>query len=162
VGGIAGMLHAFAAHPDQWRDVKADRSLVRGAFEEALRWTSPVQTFFRTTTREVEIAGASIPEGDKVLLFLGAANRDPRHWPDPDRFDIRRKGGGHVGFGVGIHGCLGQVIGRVEGEIVLNALLDQIDELELIGPPKFRLNNTLRSFASIPVRARRGDPLVRY
>ena len=81
-----------------------------------------VQTFFRTTTKPVTVAGVQLEDGQKVLLFLAAANRDPRKWEDPDRFDIRRKTLGHVGFGAGIHGCVGQAVARMEGEIILTEL----------------------------------------
>jgi cytochrome P450 len=110
-----------------------------------------VQTFFRTTTRDVEIAGARIPEGEKVLLFLGAANRDPRRWEDPDRFDIRRNANGHVGFGMGIHRCVGQTVARVEGEIMLAALAKRVERIEISGKPERKANNTLLAWNSIPV-----------
>jgi cytochrome P450 len=84
-----------------------------------LRFESPVQTFFRTTTRPVEVAGVPLGEGEKVLLFLAAANRDARRWEHPDRFDITRRATGHLAFGVGIHGCVGMAVARMEGEIVL-------------------------------------------
>jgi cytochrome P450 len=113
-----------------------------------------VQTFFRTTTRAVEIAGTTLPEGEKVLLFLAAANRDPRRWSDPDRFDIRRKAAGHVGFGYGIHQCVGQMVARLEAEVFLSALLGRVAEFELDGAPAFRLNNTLRGLESLPLRIR--------
>ncbi len=101
VNGIAAAIYALASHPDQWNLLRQDPSLVKLAFEETVRWESPVQTFFRTTTREVEVSGRRIPAGEKVLLFLGAANRDPRRWTNPDSFDIRRNASGHVGFGMG-------------------------------------------------------------
>jgi cytochrome P450 len=80
--------------------------MTRRAFDEVLRWDSPVQTFFRTTTRETVLAGTAIPEGSKVLLFLAAANRDPRQWEYPEKFDLQRRVSAHVGFGAGIHACL--------------------------------------------------------
>ena len=97
------------------RTVAADPSLARAAFEEAVRLESPVQTFFRTTTRDVTIGGETIQEGSKVLMFLGAANRDPRRWERPDDYDITRRNAGHVGFGTGIHGCVGAALARLEG-----------------------------------------------
>jgi cytochrome P450 len=111
-----------------------------------------VQTFFRTATRPVTIAGTSIDAGQKVLLFLAAANRDPRHWDDPARFDIRRKTGGHVGFGAGIHLCVGAAFARMEGEAMLTALARSVARLELAGDPVRRLNNTLSGFESLPLR----------
>ena len=110
-----------------------------------------MQTFFRTTSRPVEIAGATIEEGAKVLLFLAAANRDPRKWADPDRFDITRQASGHVGFGFGIHQCLGQMVARMEAEAVATALLTHVAEIRATGPARRRLNNTLHAIGELPV-----------
>jgi 4-methoxybenzoate monooxygenase (O-demethylating) len=114
-----------------------------------------VQTFFRTTTRPVEIEGKRIGEGEKVLLFFAAANRDPRRWEKPDQLDIRRNATGHVAFGTGIHGCVGQTIARLEADVMLAAFADRVEAFELTGAPRRRLNNTLRGFASLPLRVRR-------
>jgi 4-methoxybenzoate monooxygenase (O-demethylating) len=120
-----------------------------------VRLESPVQTFFRTTTRAVDIGGDTIPEGRKVLMFLGAANRDPRRWEHPDTYDITRRNAGHVGFGTGIHGCLGAVLARLEGEVVLGALARKVRSIEIAGTPTRRYNNTLRGLTSLPVTIRR-------
>jgi cytochrome P450 len=151
VTGIANMIYAFALHPGQWRMLRGNPSLRRKAFEEALRWDSPVQTFFRTTTRAVELGGTVLPAGAKILLFLAAANRDPRRWDQPERFDISRQASGHVGFGFGIHQCLGQMVARLEAETLLEALLPRVAEIRLAGTPVRRLNNTLHAFFSMPV-----------
>ena len=151
VNGIAHMLLAFATHPDAWDQVKAQRTLARTVFDESLRWDSTVQTFFRTTTREVPVAGCVIPEGAKVLLFLAAANRDPRYWTEPERFDPARKNAGHVGFGFGLHQCLGQMLARQEAEVVLNSLLARVESIRLAGPVTRRLNNTLHALHSLPL-----------
>ena len=86
-----------------------------------------------------------------MLLFLGAANRDPRRWPDPDRFDIKRNVSGHVGFGMGIHRCIGLPVARLEVEIMLTALAQRVERIEITGQPQRRLNNTLRAWNSLPV-----------
>ncbi len=155
VNGIANLVLAFAQNPDQWHKLRADPSLAKKAVEESLRWGGVVQTFFRTTSRAVDIVadvgGGTIPEGSKVLLFLAAANRDPRKWDRPDAFDITRSASGHVGFGFGIHQCLGQMVARMEAEAVLDALIDQVSEIRLADPPVYRLNNTLRALARVPV-----------
>ena len=151
VNGLAAAIYAFASNPDQWSILRAEPALAKQAFEEAIRWESSVQTFFRTTTREVEIAGARIPEGEKVLLFLGAANRDPRRWTEPDRFDIRRNANGHVGFGMGIHRCVGQTVSRLEGEILLMALVRRVERIEFTAQPVRKPNNTLLAWSSLPV-----------
>ena len=152
VNGLANAILAFATHPEQWQRVRADRSLIKPAFDEVLRWESPVQTFFRTTTRAVEVAGISVPEGAKVLLFLGAANRDPRKWPEPDKFDVARRPQGHVGLGAGIHSCVGQLVARLEAEVIFAALADRVAAFDLIATPQRKPNNTLRSLSRLEVR----------
>ena len=151
VNGIANMIYAFAQHPDQWQRLRAEPALAKKAFEESLRWDGTVQTFFRTTSRRVEVENATIPEGSKVLLFLAAANRDPRHWERPDAYDIARSASGHVGFGFGIHQCLGQMVARMEAEAVLTALIPRVAEIRLAGSPMRRINNTLHALAVLPV-----------
>ena len=152
VYGLGNALFAFATHPDAWGQLRADPSLARSAFEEVLRFESSVQTFFRTTTCETELGGIPLPQGAKVLLFLGAANRDPRRWDSPDSFDITRKASGHVAFGYGIHSCVGQMVARLEGEIVLRAFAERLERLELAGDPIRRMNNTLRGLTSLPLQ----------
>jgi cytochrome P450 len=152
VTGIAAVVHAVATHPGQWERLRQDRTLLPRAFEEAVRLESPVQTFFRTTTTEVSLGDAVIEPGRKVLMFLGAANRDPRRWHDPDRFDLDRDPSGHVAFGMGLHQCVGQHIARLEAMAVLDALLDRVSSVELAGEPHRHLNNTLRGWEHMPVR----------
>ena len=154
VSGIGAALYCLARFPDQFRRLREDPGLTRHAFEEAVRFESPVQTFFRTTTRPVEIGGQRLGEGEKVLMFLGAANRDPRRWERPDEYDIKRPLSGHVAFGNGIHACVGQLLARLEGECVLAALARQVEAIEISGPVRRRYNNTLRGLASLPLRLR--------
>jgi len=151
VNGIANLVHAFAQNPAQWQQLRADPALARRAVEESLRWGGVVQTFFRTTSRRVETAGGTMAEGSKVLLFLAAANRDPRQWDDPDRFTITRNASGHVGFGFGLHQCLGQMVARMEAQAVLDALILRVARIAPRAPARVRLNNTLRALASVPV-----------
>ncbi|HEY4460672.1 MAG TPA: cytochrome P450 [Pseudonocardiaceae bacterium] len=155
VNGLAALLYAFACHPDQWARLRDRPSLARTAFDEAVRWESPVQTFFRTATRDTEICGTTIPDGRKILMFLGAANRDPRRWNNPDAFDLSRDPSGHVGFGMGIHQCVGQHVARLESEALLGALAARVETIEIAGPVRRHLNNTLRSWESLPVRVTR-------
>ena len=155
VTGIAAVLHAVATHPDQWQRLRADRSLLPRAFEEAVRLESPVQTFFRTTTTDTRIGDTVIAPERKVLMFLGAANRDPRRWDTPARFDLSRDPSGHVGFGMGLHQCVGQHVARLEATTLLDALLDRVESIELTAPPRRHLNNTLRRWESMPVRVTR-------
>jgi cytochrome P450 len=152
VHGLSAVLYAFAANPGQWQRLRGQPSLARVAFDEAVRWESPVQTFFRTATTDITVGESTIPDGAKILMFLGAANRDPRRWADPDRFDLTRDPSGHVGFGMGIHQCVGQHIARLEAESVLTALARRVTRLELAGPARRHHNNTMRAWRSIPIR----------
>ena len=151
--GLGNALCALARHPEQWAALHADPQLMKFAFDEALRWESPFQTFFRTSSVDAEIAGTTIPKDTKVVLFLGSANRDPRHWGEnAEKFDVHRSTSGHVGFGTGIHQCVGQLVARLEADLILGALARRAARLELDGDPVPKLNNTLRGWASVPVR----------
>ena len=152
VNGLGNALYALAHHPDAYATLQADPSLARPAFEEALRWESAVQTFFRTTAVDTQIAGHAIPADTKVLCMLAAANRDHRKWPDPERYDIQRRPSGHMAMGTGIHGCVGQAVARLEGELVLSAVARKVKRIEPAGTHTRRLNNTLRAFATLPLR----------
>jgi 4-methoxybenzoate monooxygenase (O-demethylating) len=151
VNGIGNMMLAFAENADEWAKLRANAKLAPRAFEESLRFDSTVQTFFRTAARNAEIDGITIPEGSKLLLFFAAANRDPRRWDAPDRFNIERVSSGHLGFGYGIHQCLGQMMARMEAEVLLEALVPRVRRLRLTGMPVRRINNTLHALASLPI-----------
>jgi cytochrome P450 len=152
VYGLGNALYCFASYPEQWTILHENPSLIRLAFEEVLRFEAPVQTFFRTTTKDIDVAGQRLGEGEKVLLFLAAANRDPRRWERPDHFDVRRRATGHMTFGTGIHGCVGQAVARLESEAVFGALAKRVASFELTGEPSRRLNNTLRGLDTLPLR----------
>jgi cytochrome P450 len=152
VMGIGALLYCFATNPDQWQALRANPQLARNAYNETLRYLGPAQTFARTTTRAVEVEGIEIPEGQKVSLFLAAANRDPRRWEAPDRFDIQRKAAGHVGFGHGIHVCVGQMLARFETQALLSSLVEQVRAIELAGDPEWRINNALHGLGRLPLR----------
>jgi cytochrome P450 len=107
--------------------------------------------FFRTTTRAVEFDGVMVPPDTKVLMMAASANRDPRKWDDPDRFDINRKSAGHVAFGTGIHACVGQMVARLELEMILTAIVSRVRHIEIAAEPRRKLNNTVRQFGSLPV-----------
>jgi cytochrome P450 len=148
---IGNALYAFAENPAQWQALRDNPALVRPAYDEMLRWESPIQTFFRTTTKPVEIGGVPIPADAKILLFLASANRDPRKWDDPERFDITRRAQGHVAFGAGIHLCVGQMLARLEAEMIFAALAARVARIELAGEPQRKISNTLRQFGSLPI-----------
>ena len=152
VYGLGNALYCFARYPQQWTTLRENPSLMRLAFAEVLRFEAPVQTFFRTTTRAVDVGGVHLGEGEKVLLFLAAANRDPRRWERPDEFDVRRRATGHMTFGTGIHGCVGQAVARLEAEAVFGALAKRVTSFEMTAEPGRRLNNTLRGLDTLPLR----------
>ncbi|WP_238365714.1 cytochrome P450 [Mesobacterium pallidum] len=152
VDSIGLCLKALAERPDQYALLRADPSLARNAFEEATRYDSSSQSIFRTTLCETEIEGQKIGKHEKVMSFLGSAGRDPERWEDPDTFDITRKIKGQIGYGVGIHGCVGQMFARLEGEVLIRAVAEQVERLELTGTPEFRLNPGLRGLDKMPMR----------
>jgi 4-methoxybenzoate monooxygenase (O-demethylating) len=151
ISAFTAALWSLATHSEQWAALRQDPSLARAAFEEAIRFEGPIQTFFRTTTRDTNLGGVAMGPGEKVLLLLAGANRDAEKFPDPDRFDITRRTVGHVGYGFGIHVCVGQVVARLEGEALLGAIARQARTIRLVGEPTRRYNNTLRTFGSLPM-----------
>lgn len=153
IHALGNALWCLATHPEQFAALRADPTQARTAFEEALRFEAPVQTFFRTTTCETELDGAVIPAGEKILLFLAGANRDHRQWgEDAETFDVTRRATGHLGFGFGVHACVGMAMARLEGDAVLSALARHASAIELAGEPRRMLNNTLRGLESLPIR----------
>jgi cytochrome P450 len=129
---IALAMWAVLSHPEAHRDLLADRSLVRAAVEETLRWAGPVGTSTRQTTRPVTLAGTDLPEGALIGAVLSSANRDPRRFREPDRFDVHRKEGQHLAFAAGTHFCLGAWFGRHLARVSIEILLTRLPELELV------------------------------
>lgn len=152
VTGIGNAVWCLGKNPDQYDRLTADPSLARQAFEEVLRYTSPVHAFCRTATAPTEVSGVAIPEAAKILCVLGAANLDPLKWPDADRFDITRKATGHVAFGTGIHGCVGQSVARGELEALLQALAAKVKRIEFLEEPVWRANNAIHALDRMPMR----------
>ena len=151
VNAIGNALWCFANHPEQWQKLRANPALSRSAFEEVLRFEAPFQSYFRTTTKDTSLAGTAIPGNPKFFMSVGAANRDPRRWDQPGTFNIERQTTGHMGFGGGIHGCVGQMIARLEVEVLLTAMASRIARIEVSGPTTPRLNNVLRGFDTLPL-----------
>jgi cytochrome P450 len=136
--GLTGTLFKLLAeNPDQRALLRRDSSLIPAAVEETMRWATPLQLTARTTTQEVTLHGVTIPKGGRVVLVVGAANRDERQFPDPDKFDITRGRFRHLGFGEGVHGCLGAPLARLEAKIAAEEALPVLGDYQLSGPPVF-------------------------
>jgi cytochrome P450 len=133
---ISGGLVALAESPEQWERLRNDRALVPVAAEEMLRWTTPVISFMRTATREVELGGTTVAAGEPVLMLYGSADRDESVFPNADRFDAGRDPNHHVAFGFGTHFCLGAALARLELRIVLEQMLDRYATVATAGPVK--------------------------
>lgn len=152
ISGISSTLMFLSQRPELWQLFRKDRTRLKFAFEESLRLESPIQSFFRCTTQETDLGGMRLNADVKVQVFIGAANRDPRRWTDPDTFDINRPATTNLAFGHGIHACVGQMIARMEAEAVLTALLDRCSAMEPRGEPEYRLLNCLRTIEELPLR----------
>ena len=154
---IGNGLRAFLLFPEQLERLRHERSLIKSAIEEILRYDSPVQLTGRAVLEDdVEIAGTPVARGQQVLTLLGAANRDPRTFDEPDTFDIGRVGPAPISFSAGIHYCLGAALARLEGQIVFSTLVDRYSTIEPAWPddqpPAYRNNLVLRGLESLPVR----------
>ncbi|SPM32031.1 Cytochrome P450, partial [Mycobacterium terramassiliense] len=147
------LLVALLAEPALLVELRADRAMLRAAFEEALRWEPPITTVVRRAVRDCELGGLAIPAGTTVSVSVAAANRDPARYPDPDRFDPTRKNIAHLTFGGGPHLCLGMHLARMEGTVAINALLDRLPELRLdpTAPTPHVVGVAFRSPAALPV-----------
>jgi len=152
VTGIGNLLYCLAANPDQWAALKEDPKLARPAFEEVLRFTSPVHSFYRTAGVDTEVSGIAIQKGTKIFCGLGAANRDDARFADPDRFNIARSVQGHLGMGVGIHGCVGQNLARAEVAAVLAEIIAQVDHITFDGDPIWQPGNSIRALSHLPIQ----------
>lgn len=153
---ISATLHGLLSHPEQLAKLLADPTLTGAAVEEALRHNSPVHAAaFRFAAEPLDLAGTSIGAGDAVLVSLAAASRDPLHFPDPDRFDITRRPQGHLGFGHGLHHCLGAPLARLEASVAVGLLLRHHPGLAFATDPAeltWRSGTLLRGLAALPLR----------
>jgi cholest-4-en-3-one 26-monooxygenase len=148
---ISGGMRALLEHPEQRDRLVADPSLIPTAIEEMLRWVSPLIHFRRTATRDVEMHGVTIREGDKVVIFYPSANRDEAKFADPKRFDVGRTPNEHVAFGIGEHFCLGANLARLEIRLIFEELLRRLPDMQLGGPVRRLRSNFINGIKDMPV-----------
>jgi cytochrome P450 len=156
ISAIGQVIYQLGINPDQWRMLQAKPELARNAANEAVRMASPVRSFARHTSRDAKVGDIRIPEGARVMMLFASANRDHRVFEDPDRFDITRHPRHHLGFGRGIHMCVGQHLAQMEMIALLEAMIPRVKAIET-GEPTVALNNTIYAFASLPAAF---EPLV--
>lgn len=152
INALGSTLWLLAENPEQWALLRERPQLISATINESLRRESPLQTWSRWCADGAIIDGVEIPADTRVAVFPGSANRDERHYADPDTFDIRRNPTDHLAFGQGIHMCVGAPLARMELTSVLTALTTLVHEIEPTGEPTLRLNNTTRGFTSVPLR----------
>lgn len=150
----AGAMLALAQDPEQWARVKADRSLLPGIVEEAIRWTSPVQHFMRTAAEDTEVGGQAIAKGDWLMINYVAANHDPAQFESPRKFDASRSPNRHLAFGAGAHQCLGLHLARLEMRILFEELLDRLETVELAGEWARSKSTFVGGLKTLPLRLR--------
>jgi cytochrome P450 len=153
LGIVGNAIALFAQHPDQWDLVRQNPAeLMRPALTEVLRMDAPVQWFARVLAKDWAIGDTTVAEGTRIMLLFGSANRDGRHYPDPDRFDVTRDPMDHVSFGGGIHGCPGQHLAQLQTARLMQAFIDRgVQRFEITGETRRSLNNTTRAFFNLPV-----------
>jgi cytochrome P450 len=152
INALGSAVWLFANRPDQWERLKADRSLISSAFNEVLRLETPLQFFTRVAVADVELCGASISRGERVMVIYGSGNRDERHFgDDADTFRIDRGASDHLAFGYGMHGCIGQGLARLEANAVFEVLLDSVEMFKLAAEPVRHINSAIRGLESLPV-----------
>jgi cytochrome P450 len=151
VNVVGNGVQAFGRHPEQWQRLLADDELVDTAVEELIRYDSPLQLFERTAITETVVGDATIATGQKIAALLGSANRDPAVFADPEVFDIARADNPHLGFGAGIHFCIGAPLARVELQTSLRTLLRRFPKLAVVGEPQPRKEFVIRGVKSLLV-----------
>ena len=150
---IGNGTYALLQNPDQLALVRDDPDVGRTAIEELLRYDGPVHATARVPTEDIEVGGTPIPKGDRMIVALGAANRDPAQFPDPDRLDVTRPDNRHLTFSHGIHFCLGASLARVEGQVAIPRLLQRFPDLQLAAEPSYREHLVLRGLTELRVSA---------
>jgi cytochrome P450 len=152
VSTLSAVFYHLATAPEEYARLRHDPSLIRRALDEAMRLETPIQTVCRLTMADVTFDdGIVVPKNNKIIVLLASANRDPDTWTEPDRFMLNRPVQAHLGLGTGVHMCVGQMIARLEGELLLKALIERVSSISVAEAPTRKLNNNLRSFDVVPL-----------
>jgi cytochrome P450 family 142 subfamily A polypeptide 1 len=159
---ISEGMYQLLLHPDQRQKIVDEPATITTAVEEMLRWVSPIKNMARTVTRDVEVRGQQLHEGEKLLLLYASANRDEDVFDDPETFDVTRTPNDHVAFGFGSHFCLGNSLARIEIRVMVEQLIKRLPDLELVSPDiPFRPANFISGPEAMPVRFTPTAPLGR-
>jgi cytochrome P450 len=150
ISATGELLYQLANNTDQWALLQGDRNLIENAVNEAVRIGTPIRSFSRTLVQDYTLSGVSLPAGARIMVLFASANRDERRFPDPDRYDIKRAARDHVGFGHGVHMCLGMHLAKLEMSALLRAMLDRVQRIE-VGVPTIAMNNTIHAFSTLPL-----------
>jgi len=149
ISATGELILQLAQNPGQWQKLKQHPKLINNAVNEAIRLATPIRSFTRHTSTDVDINGHTIPRGSRVMMLFASANRDERAFKNPDNFDITRNPRTHVGFGSGVHMCVGMHLAQLEMEALLHGMLSRVGSIE-VGTPTIKLNNTIRAYAKLP------------
>jgi cytochrome P450 len=158
ISATGELIYQLGQCPDQWDLIRQDQSLIHRAIEEAVRLASPIRSFTRTVASDHSLGGVELKAGSRVMLVFASANRDESRFTDPDRFDVHRAPIAHLGFGHGIHMCVGMNLARLEMQALLAAMVPRVRRLH-VGQPSITLNNTIRSYSRLPVTLEAEIPL---
>lgn len=150
VSALSTALWMLGKNPDQWAALRVDRTLAGKVMDEALRFEAPIRGFSRLATRDVDFEDQTVRAGERLFVLFASANRDERRWENADTFDIRRTTAGHVGFGHGIHHCVGHGLAKLQSQALMNALADRVDRFE-VGEPVWDKHNILRFMRALPI-----------
>ncbi|WP_306007011.1 cytochrome P450 [Aquicoccus porphyridii] len=145
------LMYHLGQNPDQWDALRAKPRLIANAINEAVRIEAPIRGFTRYVVEDYDVDGTVIPKGDRVIVLFASANRDERRWDTPEKFDVHRVVTDHVGFGHGVHQCMGMQLARLEMRSILEAMIDHVARIET-GEPVFEINSVLRGYRELPMR----------
>jgi len=151
ISATGELLYQLGKNPDQWELLKQNPTLIGNAVDEAVRIGSPIRSFTRYVTADYNIGGVTLPAGARVMMLYASANRDEKKFADADKFDVTRAAHDHLGFGHGVHMCVGMFLAKLEMSAILKALIKFVDRIEVVGTPTIVLNNTIHAFATLPM-----------